>query len=405
MTVRKRTWAGPDDKERTGWQVDYLDQNGVRRRKLFSKTVKGKTARDQARDFDKKTGGEVLDGTHVPDTETVTVEHAGKNWLKSGAAAGLERTTIDQRKQHLNLHIVPFIGADKLNKITVPSVRAFQDKLAVDGRSPAMVKRVTVSLGSIFADAQLRGQAIRNPVHEMSRAKSSRVKVEKRQQKRLEIGVDIPTTDEVRAIITAAQGRWRPLFIVAVFTGLRASELRGLRWNDVDLVKAMLHVRQRADRYHDIGMPKTDAGQRSVPLLPMVVNALKEWSLACPKGDLGLVFPTGAGKVEGHSNIVNRGFLPTQVAAGVSVPTGKLNEDGTPEMAAKYNGLHALRHWFASWCINRRADGGLELTPKAVQQRMGHSNIAVTLDTYSHLFPVADESQALADAQRAIFGT
>lgn len=247
-------------------------------------------------------------------------------------------------------------------------------------------------------DAQLRGHALRNPVHEMSRAKSSRAKVEKRQQKRLEVGVDIPTTDEVRAIIAAAQGRWRPLLIIAVFTGLRASELRGLRWSDVDLGKAVLHVRQRADRYNAIGMPKTDAGQRSVPLLPMAVNALREWSLACPKGDLGLVFPTGAGKIEGHSNIITRGFLPTQIAAGV------VNGSGD-EAVAKYQGLHALRHWFASWCINRRADGGLELTAKAVQQRMGHSNIAVTLDTYSHLFPVADEKQALADAERALFGT
>lgn len=68
-------------------------------------------------------------------------------------------------------------------------------------------------------------------------------------------------------------------------------------------------------------------------------------------------------------------------------------------MAAKYTGLHALRHWFASWCINRKADGGLELSPKAVQARMGHSSIQVTFDTYGHLFPVADEAQALADAE------
>lgn len=62
-------------------------------------------------------------------------------------------------------------------------------------------------------------------------------------------------------------------------------------------------------------------------------------------------------------------------------------------------GLHALRHWFASWCINSKADGGLELSPKAVQTRMGHSSIQVTFDTYGHLFPAADEAQALADAE------
>ncbi|MBF0678060.1 MAG: hypothetical protein IR164_03860 [Devosia sp.] len=141
-------------------------------------------------------------------------------------------------------------------------------------------------------------------------------------------------------------------------------------------------------------MPKTDAGQRKVPLTPMVVNTLREWKLACPKGDLDLVFPSGSGKVEGHSNIVNRGMIPTMIAAGVTVVTGK-NENGQPVLGAKYSGLHDQRHWFASWCINRRSEGGLELSPKQVQKRMGHSNIAVTLDTYSHLFPSDDEQDDL----------
>ena len=64
------------------------------------------------------------------------------------------------------------------------------------------------------------------------------------------------------------QGRWRPILQTAVFTGLRASELRGLRWEDVDLVKCELHVRQRADRYNQIGRPKSEAGERTVPLTP-----------------------------------------------------------------------------------------------------------------------------------------
>jgi integrase len=102
-------------------------------------------------------------------------------------------------------------------------------------------------------------------------------------------------------MLTAAQGRWRPLIITAVFTGLRASELRGLTWDDVDLDKAALTVRQRADRWNTIGSPKSASGQREVPLAPMVVNTLKEWQLACPKGPEGrlwLVFPNGKGAVD-----------------------------------------------------------------------------------------------------------
>lgn len=397
MSVRKRKWTTVKGAVKEAWMADYVDGLGERHRQSFS-TKKAAAA------FLLKAQGEVRDGVHVPDSDTITVEEAGRLWLKSGAADGLERTTLDQRRQHLELHLVPFIGRDKLNKITVPSVRAFQDKLRESGRSPAMIKRVTVSLGSILADAQLRGQSIRNAVHEMARAKSSRNKVEKRQQRRHQIGIDIPTNDEVRAILGAATGRWRPFLVTAVFTGLRASELRGLRWSDVELGAGVLHVRQRADKYHDIGMPKTDAGQRKVPLTPMVTNTLREWKLQCPKGDLDLVFPTGAGKVEGHSNIVNRGLWPAQIAAGVTAETGERDENDVPILAAKYSGLHALRHWFASWCINRKSEGGLELTPKAVQERMGHSNIAVTLDTYSHLFPALDEQQAMAEAERRLFG-
>ena len=90
-------------------------------------------------------------------------------------------------------------------------------------------------------------------------------------------------------------GRWRSLLLTAIFTGLRASELRGLRWCDVDLKRGELHVRQRADRYRRDGRPKSEAGERAVPLPPMVVNTLREWKLACPKGDLDLVFAKCAG--------------------------------------------------------------------------------------------------------------
>ena len=79
------------------------------------------------------------------------------------------------------------------------------------------------------------------------------------------------------------------------------------------------------------------------------------------------------------------------------------DDEGNPVLAPKYSGFHALRHWYASWCINRKADGGLELTAKAVQGRMGHSSIQVTFDTYGHMFPAIDEGAEMAAAERALF--
>jgi integrase len=200
--------------------------------------------------------------------------------------------------------------------------------------------------------------------------------------------------------VVALEGRWRPILLTAIFTGLRASELRGLRWQDIDFVKRELHVRQRADRFSVIGAPKSESGERAVPLTPMVMNALREWKLVCPKSRFGLVFPSAGGLVEHHTNIVKRGLAPAMVAAGVT--TIKQGQDGQDIALPKYTGLHALRHFYASWMINRRADGGLELPPKVVQERMGHSSIVMTMDIYGHLFPRGDDSAELAEGERAL---
>jgi integrase len=109
----------------------------------------------------------------------------------------------------------------------------------------------------------------------------------------------------------------------------------------------------------------------------MVLNALREWKLACPKGELDLVFPNRYGGVASLLNIVQKGWSPVQIPAKVTDENGKV----------KYRGMHALRHFYASWCINRRADGGLELPLKVVQARLGHASIQMTADIYGHLFP------------------
>jgi integrase len=258
------------------------------------------------------------------------------------------------------------------------------------------------------ADAHEAGYVAQNVVRRITNRKKKKTKAE--QRRKLKVGVDIPTPAEVKAIAGKLEGRWRPLILTALFTGLRASELRGLRWSDVDLSKGEIHVHQRADRYNKIDAPKSEAGERTVPLPPMVTNALREWKLACPNGKLGLVFPNGAGNIENHANIISRGLIPVQIAAGVCEivkdDDGKvvLDGKGEPVRKAKYEGLHALRHFFASWCINRKADGGLELPGKVVQERLGHSSIAMTMDTYGHLFPRGDDAAELAAAERLLLG-
>jgi integrase len=341
----------------------------------------------------------------------VTVREAGELWIQSAERNGLERATIALYRQHLAQHIVPHIGAVKLSQLSAPMVRAFEDKLS-HSSSPAMVRKVRNSLSGILADAQERGLVAHNVVRDL-RAKRRHGKerqAERRERGKLKVGVDIPSPDEIRAILAAAQGRWRPLLVTAIFCGLRASELRGLRWADVDLKKCELHVRQRADRFNDVGKPKSEAGERTIPIPPGVLGALKAWKLECPKGTLDLVFPNGAGRIENHGNIVTRGLWPIEIAAGVADiakdDDGKVvyDDDGKPVMRARYTGLHSFRHFFASWCINRKVDGGLELPAKLVQERLGHSTVVLTLDRYGHLFPRGDDSAELAAAEAKLFG-
>ena len=388
MSVRKRSWKGPDDEVKAAWIVDYRDQQGARRSKTFAR-------KRDADAYHSRVAVEIGAGMHTAESQSITITEAGWQWIKAGEAAGLERTTLDQYRQHLTLHIVPTIGTVKLAQLTSPMARTLEDRLRVD-RSPVLVRKILGSLSAILADAQERGQVAQNVVRNL-RARRRRGKdrqAAKRQKGKLKIGVDIPSPDEIRAIIAVCEGRWRPLLLTLIFTGLRASELRGLRWIDIDLKRGEIHVRQRADRYNEIGPPKSEAGERTVPLPPMVVNVLRGWKLVCPIGELGLLFPNGRGRLENYSNIVKRGLLPTQVAAGVVTARG----------AAKYTGLHSLRHFYASWCINRRVDGGLELPLKLVQARMGHASIQMTADLYGHLFPRGDDGAELAAAERAFLG-
>jgi|SRR6516165_152584 len=292
-SVRKRTWQTARGEAREAWVVAY-QHKGKQHLKTF-KTKREATA------WRADTQVEIKRGTHTPASKSPTVAEAGNAWLEQARVDGLERATILTYSQHFKFHIAPFIGDVKLAALTPADIQDFSNRLIRDGRSPMMAKKVVSSLGAIIAHAMERGQVAQNVVAGRNRRRATRLA--ERHQARLEVGVDIPTKDEIRAILGAAEGRWRPLLVTAIFTGLRASELRGLRWQDVDLDAAVLRVVQRADRFQSIGSPKSRAGQRTIPLAPIVTNTLKEWRLACPKGalDLGVPRSLGRGRDPQHS--------------------------------------------------------------------------------------------------------
>lgn len=395
MAVRKRILKSGEVR----WLVDYTDQAGKRRAKQFTKKRDADT-------FESKAKNQIADGTHVADAASVTVAEAGPIWIEAGQREGLEATTITQREQHVRLHIVPRIGKVKLSRLTTPMVEEFKDQL-IDDLSRPLARAVLTSFKGLIRTAQLKGLIGSNP--------ATAVRITKRRTETVvavasddEGEVKILTKDQIRAMLDKSaelwpmtrtvrgrwvkgEGRperlvavpWRPMLITTMFTGLRASEVRGLMWKRVDFEGRKIKVRQRADRHGRIGPPKTEASSRDVVLAPAVAEVLREWRRVCPESELGLVFPSETGRPILHTNLLQQGFKPLLEACGVE---------------GSY-GYHVLRHTAASLFI----DEGLP--PKKIQALMGHSSITVTFDTYGHLFPSDDDdASAMARMQARLLG-
>jgi integrase len=355
--------------------VDYKDQGGKRRSKQFKR-------KKDADAWATRTASEVQRGVHTPESTSVTVSEAADLWLESVRAHDREPTTVAAYEQHVRLHIVPRCGALKLSQLTAPRVRSLVDEWLND-LSRAMATRVLRSFKAIVSDAQERGLVAQNV------ALSVKIRSSTREKKK----ASPPTKSELRAILEAAAAskdlKGRALVELAIFSGMRASEIRGLAWDDVDLKKATVTVEQRADAGGVIGPPKSAAGYRTIPLPSRVVATLREWKLACPSHHLRLVFPSVKGKVLSHGVMATNHMKPILVAAGVT------KDDD--ESVAKYT-AHIFRHAAASLWIEQG------MNAKRVQTLVGHGSIQVTFDTYGHLIEEAERDASDANAiERAIF--
>jgi integrase len=364
MSVRKRVLLSGQVR----WQLDYRDNQGKRRARQF------KTAKE-AKDFETTARGEIRAGTHVADSASVTIAMAGELWLERCRLDELEASTRKSYREHLDLHIAPHIGGAKLSRLTRPMVEAFRDKLLAT-ISRVTAAKVMTSLRSLLFAAQSRGLVAQNV------AQNVVVKMTGRNKRKIEV----PDKNQIRMLI-AKTGEiwpstlpWRPFIITALFTGLRPSELRGLVWDCVDLEEKVIRVRQRADFRGKLGSPKSEAGTRDVPLAPMVLAALRQWRLACPRLESGLVFPAKKGGVISHSTSWR---MWTELLAAIGLPS-------------KSYRLYDLRHAAISMLIE---DAGWP--PKKIQVVAGHSSIKMTYDIYGHLWKTPEEDAAALERVEA----
>ena len=174
--------------------------------------------------------------------------------------------------------------------------------------------------------------------------------------RRRQMDGNVLTWDEVQALIEGADSqRDKTLIRMAVETGMREGELFALRWTDVDLAQARVHVR-RSYRKRVESPPKTAASLRTIGLTEQMVSQLRVWKLACPQppGCLGLVFPNGAGRYESHYNFLHRGFYP-------ALERSRLRRVR----------FHDLRHTCASLLL---AAG---VSVHAVQAQLGHASPSI----------------------------
>jgi integrase len=298
-----------------------------------------------------------------------TVSGACNSWLRTCERNGLERSTLKAYRSHARIHIEPKIGDLLVADLSRSDVRDFMDELLDDGISRPLVKKIMVSLRAVLAEAVEREWIAHNVATEVKVKRSNG-----RDRKR----IIIPTKDEIRTIIEKAPESHRVMFTVALFTGMRISELRGLAWDAVDFHRKIIRVHQRADEYGELGSPKSRAGEREIPMAPIVIDALTTWTSSCRASAQGLVFPNSVGKIQNYSNIYNRIFKPMLIENGIT------DENGD----AKF-GIHSLRHAAASLFIEQGWN------PKKIQSLLGHASINMTMDVYGHLFESPEEDVAM----------
>ena len=400
-SIRKRSWTTARGEHRESWQVDFVDQQGKRRHKQFARKKDADAALVTAR-------GQVAAGTFTPELSSATLGEAIEAWLARAQAEGLEAGTVQQYRQ-LAAHVRALMPENlKLAKLTTARAEQFRDDL-LKAHSRPMARKILGALKSVLKDARRRGLVAQNIAAE------TMIGTNGRHKKRLEVGVDVPTPAEIRAMLEAADAKGKAMVALAALAGLRASEIRALRWVDVQLgAHPTVTVAQRADRQSRIGSPKSASSRRTVPLSETAAPALKEWKLAQPPRTIkengeekrvprGLVFGTASDRPDMLGNLQRRVLSPLEERAGIVAPvlddngSPVLDDAGKPVLAAKYS-WHSLRHYaISSWLAS-----GIDL--KTAQHWAGHATLALTLDTYGHMIPRHDDHQRIAVAERALLG-
>lgn len=335
------------------WQIRFRDRLGQRfERGGFATRQAAESALQDA--FTAVESGGFAEVTPIGFTDFAA------RWIDTYARPNTKASTCRDYEGSIRNHLAPYFGNVELRHITREMVQRY---LADKARSqkaggtptwtPKTINGTLVPLREMLSHAVDWGYLETSP--------AAMVKPLRREPTEREI----LSPDELALVLEAAEGQYALLFRMAALLGLRRGELLGLRWDDLELDRRRLHVRQTYTNT-GFGSPKSRAGRRVVPLTPGIARELRRHRLGAPSNEHGLVFASSVGTPIDPRNLVTS-WHRTLRTAGV-------------RMLA----FHSLRHTAVSLMIAHEG-----LNPKQLSSVIGHASIQLTYDTYGHLMPDA----------------
>lgn len=326
------------------------------------KAVYGKTRREAA---DKLAVIHQQLSAGVPVTSgNATVATWLRQWIEARCRPRVRPLTLRSYVLHVERHIIPALGNVPLATLSPGDCQRWIDRMLASGLDADTVIRIRSTLRRALRDAQTAELVTRNAAALTDPPRSTPTRVE------------ATTPDAAVAVLRAVEHHsFGNLVTACMTTGLRRGEVLGLSWQDVDMERRTLTVRhslQRSGAEWVLSPTKSQAGLRTVPLSPLAVRAFERERAAQDAnrqaaGDAwterGLVFTTRAGTPIDGNNLTHR-FQ------------NALRRAGLPPMR-----FHDLRHAYATLLV---ADG---VHPRVVMELLGHSQIGVTMNLYSHVAP------------------
>jgi integrase len=274
--------------------------------------------------------------------------------------------TLDLYRQRYRTHLDKALGNRRIQEVQAKHLSDLISELRGRGLSSWTIRGVLTLASSILNHSVTRSYRVDNPVNRLSKTEKPKAK-NKTKARVLDV-------DQITALIANTIPNYRALIVTAVYTGLRQSELLGLRWRDVDFDGGKIRVRHQISRARKKDpaklLPlKSEAGERDLDLMPDLAKVLREHKIASGySGDDHFVFSTLTGKPVYYRNASARGLQKAADRAG-------LNPEGLPRLS-----FHDLRHTAITHLIRSGVDVA------QVQRFAGHAKPSITLDVYVHEF-------------------